>query len=131
MEHVKNVLAPSDARTIEARLNDFAVPEGCARFVTCQNLGKLLGSFETITADTDERVLRAIAGTDDDAKAILKRCIFVEVRGHLIKPDLRRTHRDERCSKGTTLRAMANKMRQEGDGGHSLTTQVGLWTARK
>ena len=89
VEHVKNMLDPSDAKTIEARFSDFTLPESNARFVTCQNLGKLLGSFERLTADTDERELRALTGTDDDGKAILKRCVFVEVRDHLIKPALR------------------------------------------
>ena len=53
--------------------------------------------------------------SDDDAKAILKRCMFVEVRDHLIKPELRATHRDTRCSRGSMLRELAKKMRQEGD----------------
>ncbi len=35
-----------------------------------------------------ERQLRALTGDDDDAKAILKRCMFVEAWEHVIKPEL-------------------------------------------
>ena len=47
-----------------------------------------------------------IAGTDEDGKAILKRCVFVEVRDHIIRQELRTVHRDTRCSKGSALREM-------------------------
>ena len=95
--------------------------------MTCQNLGKLLSSFEQLTADTDERELRVLTGTDDDGKAILKRCVFVEVRDHLIRQELRTVHRDTRCSKGSVLREVANQLRQDSDGGHPLSSQLGLW----
>ena len=125
VEHVKNMLDPADAKTIEARFSDFTLPDSCARFVTCQHLGKLLGSFDSLTADTDERQLRAMTGEDDDAKAILKRCVFVEVRDHVIKPALRIVHRDTRRSKGNALRETANQMRE---GSPPLSVQLGLWT---
>ncbi len=126
VEHVKNMLDPADAKTIEARFSDFTLPESCARFVTCQNLGKLLSNFRDLTADTDERQLRALTEGDDDAKAILKRCVFVDVRDHLIRPELRTVHRETRCSKGEALRSTANRARQSEDG-HPLSVQLGLW----
>ena len=126
VEHVKNMLDPADAKTIEARFSDFTLPESCARFVTCQNLGKLLSNFRDLTADTDERQLRALTEEDDDAKAILKRCVFVDVRDHLIRPELRTVHRETRCSKGEALRSTANRARQSEDG-HPLSVQLGLW----
>ncbi len=43
--HVKDMLDPADAKTNEARLHDFALPESCARFVTCRDVGKLLNTF--------------------------------------------------------------------------------------
>ena len=125
IDHVKNMLDPADAKTIEARFHVFTLPESCVRFVTCQDPGKLLGSFQKLSADMDERELRALTGCDDDAKAILKRCVFVEVREHLIKPELRQTHRDTRCSKGQQLREAANHLRAEGD--RNLTQQLGVW----
>ena len=67
------------------------VPESCARFVACQDVGKLLSTFQKLGADTDERELRALTGHDEDAKAILNRCVFVEVREHVIRPELRKT----------------------------------------
>ena len=127
MEHIKNMLDPADSKTIEARFADFTLPDATARFVTCQNLGKLLAPFEPITADTDERQLRLIAGSHEDGKAILKRCVFVEVRDHLIRQELRTVHRDTRCSKGRALREMANQLRQDSDGGPPLASQLGLW----
>ena len=48
-----------------------------------------------------------------------------EVREHLIKPELRQTHRDTRCSKGQQLREAANHLRGEGD--RNLTQQLGVW----
>ena len=51
-------------------------------------------TLQTLGADTDERELRALAGHDEDAKAILKLCVFVEVRERVIKPELRRSHRE-------------------------------------
>ena len=127
MEHIKNMLDPADAKTIEARFADFTLPDATARFVTCQNLGKLLAPFEQINADTDERQLRLIAGSHEDGKAILKRCVFVEVRDHLIRQELRTVHRDTRCSKGRALREMANQLRRDSDGGPPLASQLGLW----
>ena len=79
---------PADAKTIKAQFHDFTLPESCARFVTCQDVGKLFGSFQSLSADMDERELRAMTGCNDDAKAILKRCVFVEVREHMIKPEV-------------------------------------------
>ena len=64
------------------------VPESCARFVACQDVGKLLSTFQKLGVDTDERELRALTGHDEDAKAILNRCVFVEVREHVIRPEL-------------------------------------------
>ena len=125
VEHVKNMLDPADAKTIEARFNDFAVPESCARFVTVQNLGKLMLLLEGVSADSDERELRGIVGENDDIKAVLKRCIVVEVRDHLIKQELREEYRDTRCSKGPMMREMANQLCREGE--RPLTTQLGLW----
>ena len=125
VDHVKNMLDPADAKTIEARFHDYTLPETCARFVTCQNLGKLLSSFQNLTGETDERDLRTLIGDDDDAKALLKRCVFVEVRDHLINLELRKVYKETRCSKGRQLREMANQMRSEGV--NELTPQLGLW----
>ena len=122
---MKNMLDPAGAKTLEARFHDFTLPESCARFVTCQDVEKLLGSFQSLSADMDERELRALTGCNDDAKAILKRCVFVEVREHMIKPELRQTHRDTRCSKGQQLREAANHISEEGD--RHLTPQLGVW----
>ena len=85
----------------------------------------MLSSFQTLTGETDERELRALTGDDDDAKALLKRCVFVEVRNHLINLELRKVHKETRCSKGRQLREMANQMRSEGV--NELTQQLGLW----
>ena len=63
--------------------------------MTCQNLGKLLSSFQNLTGETDERDLRTLIGDDDDAKALLKRCVFVEVRDHLINLELRKVYKDK------------------------------------
>ena len=69
--------------------------------------------------------MRALTGDDDDAKALLKRCIFVEVRDHLINLELRKVYKETRCSKGRQLREMANQMRSEGV--NELTRQLGVW----
>ena len=127
VDHVKNMLDPADSKTIEARFNDFTLGENMGKFVTCQNLGKLLATFQNITSDMDERQLRALTGEDDDGKAILKRCVFVEVRDHLIKPELRQVHRETRGSKGSQLRAAANRARRGADDGPELGVQLGLW----
>ena len=66
------------------------VPESCARFVTCQDVGKLLSTFQKLGADTEERELRALTGHDEDAKVIFNRYVFVEVREHVIRPELRK-----------------------------------------
>ena len=127
VDHVKNMLDPADAKTIEARFNDFTLGRDQARFVTCQSLGKLLSIFDNLRSDMDERQLRALTGEDEDAKAILKRCVFVEVRDHLIKPELRQVHRETRGSKGNQLRAAANHTHQEEQDGPQLSVQLGLW----
>ena len=80
IDQLKNMLDPSDAKTIEARFADFTLPDSTAKFVTIQNLGKLVGAFPNLTSETTERELRSLMGSDDDAKAVLKRCMFVEVR---------------------------------------------------
>ena len=125
MDHVKNMLDPADARTIEARFHDFTMPESCARFVTGQDVGKLLSTFQKLGADTGERELRALAGHDEDAKAILRRCVFVEAREHVRKPEMRKTHWETRCSKGQQMREAANLLRSEGE--ENLGAQLGVW----
>jgi hypothetical protein len=127
VDHVKNMLDPADSKTIEARFNDFTLGENMGKFVTCQNLGKLMAHFQDIKSDMDERQLRAITGDDDDGNAVLKRCVFVEVRDHLIKPELRKEHRETKSSKGSQLREAANRTRQEGQDGFALSVQLGLW----
>ena len=127
VDHIKNMLDPADAKTIEARFNDFTLGHDQARFVTCQSLGKLLATFDNLRSDMDERELRALTGEDEDAKAILKRCVFVEVRDHLIRPELRKVHQETCGSKGNQLRAAANHMRQEEQDGPQLSVQLGLW----
>ena len=127
VDHIKNMLDPADAKTIEARFNDFTLGHDQARFVTCQSLGKLLATFDNLRSDMDERELRALTGEDEDAKAILKRCVFVEVRDHLIRPELRMVHQETCGSKGNQLRAAANHMRQEEQDGPQLSVQLGLW----
>ena len=98
------------------RFADFTFPDGTAKFVTVQHLGKLFPIFTELTADATERSLRASVGNDDDAKAILKRCMFVEVRDQLVEPRLRAAQRDEtRSSKGKLPRGAAKSLRQEGD----------------
>ena len=69
--------------------------------------------------------MRALTGDDDDAKTLLKCCIFVEVRAHLIKLELRKVYKDTHCSKRRQLREMANQMRSEGI--NELTQQLGVW----
>ena len=101
------------------------VPESCARFVTCQDVGKLLSTFQKLGADTDERELRALTGHDEDAKAILNRCVFVEVREHVIRPELPKNHRVTRCSKGQQMREAASLLRSEGE--ENLGAQLGVW----
>ena len=101
------------------------VPESCARFVACQDVGKLLSTFQKLGVDTDERELRALTGHDEDAKAILNRCVFVEVREHVIRPELPKNHRVTRCSKGQQMREVASLLRSEGE--ESLGAQLGVW----
>ena len=101
------------------------MPESCARFVACQDVGKLLSTFQKLGADTDERELRALTGHDEDAKAILNRCVFVEAREHVSKPELRKTHWETRCSKGQQMREAANLLRSEGE--ENLGVQLGVW----
>ena len=127
VDHVKNMLDPADSKTIEARFNDFTLGENMGKFVTCQNLGKLLHTFSGIKSDMDERQLRALTGEDEDGKAILKRCVFVEVLDHLIKPEMRKIHRETRGSKGSQLRAAANQTRKGDEDGQELAVQLGLW----
>ena len=115
IDHLKNMLDPSDSKTIEARFADFTMPESTAKFVTIQHLGKLVGAFANLTSETSERELRAEIGTDDDLKAILKRCMFVEVRGNMMKPELL-TERVISRSRGAILRNLANSERLETDG---------------
>ena len=79
-------------------------------------------TLQTLGADTDERELRALAGHDEDATAILKLCVFVEVRERVIKPELRRSHRETRCSQH--MREAANLLRGEGE---KLGAQLSLW----
>ena len=109
------MLDPSDSKTIEARFADFTIPDSTVKFVTIQHLGKLVGAFTNLTSETSERELRSEIGSDDDVKAILKRCMFVEVRENLIKPELQLAHRTNICSKGAMLRKLANSKRQETD----------------
>ena len=78
------------------------VPESCARFVACQDVGKLLSTFQKLGADTDERELRALTGHDEDAKAILNRCVFVEVREHVIRPELPKKSPGDPLQQGST-----------------------------
>ena len=93
--------------------------------MTCQDVGKLLSTSQKLGADTGERELRALAGHDEDAKAIPRRCVFVEAREHVSKPELRKTHRETRCSKGQQMREAANLLRSEGE--VSLGAQLGVW----
>ena len=128
IDHMKNMLDPSDAKTIEARFADFTLPDSTAKFVTVQNLGKLLPIFTELTADATEQDLRASVGNDDDAKAILERCMFVEVRDQLVEPRLRAAHQDEnRNSKGKMLWEAANLLRQEGDTNKLRSIPPGMW----
>ena len=78
------------------------VPESCARFVACQDVGKLLSTLQKLGADTDERELRALTGHDEDAKAILNRCVFVEVREHVTRPELRQNRPGDALQQGST-----------------------------
>ena len=114
IDHLKNMLDPSDGKTIEARFADFTMPDSTAKFVTIQHLGKLVGAFANLTSETSERELRAEIGTDDDLKAILKRCMFVEVRKNMMKPEILAERINTR-SKGAMLRKMANSKRLETD----------------
>ena len=114
IDHLKNMLDPSDCKTIEARFADFTMPDSTAKFVTIQHLGKLVGAFANLTSETSERELRAEIGTDDDLKAILKRCMFVEVRKNMMKPEILAERINTR-SKGAMLRQMANSKRLETD----------------
>ena len=70
-------------------------------------------TLQTLGADTDERELRALAGHDED----------VEVRKRVIKPELRRSHRETRCSQH--MREAANLLR--GEGKENLGAQLSLW----
>ena len=76
-----------------------------------------------LSADMDERELRRADGLrrrrQSDPQALHLR------GGAGIKPELRQTHRDTRCSKGQQLRQAANHLRGEGD--NNLTQQLGVW----
>ena len=93
--------------------------------MTGQDVGKLRSTLQKLGADTDERELRALTGHDEDAKPTLKRCVFVEVRGHVIRPELPKNHRGTRCSKGQQMREAASLLRSEGE--ENLGVQLGVW----
>ena len=41
-DHLKNVLDPTEAKTIQSRFFDFSLDDDMPRFITVQNLGKLM-----------------------------------------------------------------------------------------
>eukprot|EP00747_Dinoflagellata_sp_TGD_P184609 gnl/TRDRNA2_/TRDRNA2_40393_c0_seq1.p1 gnl/TRDRNA2_/TRDRNA2_40393_c0~~gnl/TRDRNA2_/TRDRNA2_40393_c0_seq1.p1 ORF type:complete len:661 (-),score=164.19 gnl/TRDRNA2_/TRDRNA2_40393_c0_seq1:217-2052(-) len=114
IDHVKNMVDPEDAKTIEARFTDFTVPVDCARVITCQNVGKILplldgGWFEKAGPED----ILAMVGDNQDYKAVFKRILFVEVKKPLIKAELRKTFANERKqSRADALMAHANQSRE-------------------
>ena len=49
-DHLKNMLGPTDSKTIQSRFHDFSLGEEMPRFITVQNLGKLMpGNFHEFT----------------------------------------------------------------------------------
>ena len=77
------MVGSSGAKTIESRFNDFTLGEDMPRFITCQDLGKLMLEFHNFTWETPTNTLNL----DADDKAILKRCIFVEAIQKVVKPE--------------------------------------------
>ena len=74
-DHLKNLLDPTDAKTIQARFNDFTLGNNMPRFVTCQDLGKLMPDMSSFTSSASRwNYMRT--KIDADERAIIKRCAF-------------------------------------------------------
>ena len=105
-DHLKNLLDPSDAKTIQARFNDFTLGNNMPRFVTCQDLGKLMPEMSNFTSSSSRwNYLRTIITADE--RAIIKRCVFIEVIEHVVKPEMRLARSVEVADKSRGLKEAA------------------------